>query len=107
MENDVVFSDEVNEFCFFVFPPFFPVCTSFFTYFYCVRDITDWSVEPDIKHFAVGFFNRNRYAPVEVASNSTWLETVVEPAFYLTVDIRFPFFMTFDNPFAEPLFVLV
>ena len=104
MEYDIIFSDEVNQTRFRVFPPCFPAVGK---KFFGVGDVSDRSVKPYIEHFSFCSFYGNRDTPIKVTAYGTWLQTHVEPAFALTVYVRTPFFVIFQNPFAQPCFVFV
>ena len=104
MEYDVVFSDEVNQTCFRVFPPFLPRVGQ---QFFGIADITDGSIEPYIKHLTFGAFYRNGNAPVQVAAHGTRLQAHVEPALALAINIGTPLLMVFQNPLAKPFLVFV
>ena len=98
------FSDEVNQTCFRVFPPFLPRVGQ---QFFGIADITDGSIEPYIKHLTFGAFYRNGNAPVQVAAHGTRLQAHVEPALALSVYVGAPFLVVFQNPLAQPSFVFV
>ena len=104
MEYDVVFSDEVDQTCFGIFPPFFPRIGKKLL---GVADIADRCIEPDIEHFALSTFNGYRNTPVEVTAYGTWLKSHVEPALALSVYVVTPFLVIFENPFAQPGLMLV
>ena len=71
-------------------------------------DVADGSIEPDIQHLAVSTLNGYFDAPVEVAGDSTGLETSINPRLALSVDICLPVtFVLFENPFAQPRLILV
>ena len=75
--------------------------------FLCVRDISDWSIEPHIEHLALGALNGHRNTPIKVTCHGTGLQVHVEPALALAVDIRAPLLVVLKNPLLEPLLVLV
>ena len=60
-----------------------------------------------LEHFEVTDLYWHRDSPVEVTAHGTWLQPHVEPAFALAVYIGTPFFVVFQNPFAQPCFVFV
>ena len=104
MEHDVVLADEVDEACFGVFPPLLPRVGQ---QFLGVADVADGSVEPYVEHFALGPFYGYGDTPVEVAAHGTRLQSHVEPRLALTVDVGTPFLVVFENPLAQPAFMLV
>ena len=72
-----------------------------------VGDITDRRVEPHVEHLPFRPFHRHGHAPVEVARDGTRLQTTVQPALALAIDVGLPFLVAFEDPFAKPRFVLV
>ena len=90
VENDVVFANEMDKTGVLVLPPFFPIIRQ---QFFGVAYISDWRVKPDIQHFAFRTLDRNRYSPIQIAAYGTWLQTSIEPAFALPVNIGFPLLM--------------
>ena len=104
VEHDVVFSDEMEQAGFGIFPPCFPTVGK---QFLCIGDISDRSIEPYIQHLSFSAFNGHRNTPVEVAAYGTWLQSHIEPAFALSVYVGTPFFVIFQNPLAQPAFVFV
>ena len=107
MEHDVVLADEVYQLGLGVFPPFLPVFATLFANLLGVGYVADGGIEPHIEHLAVGTFERDGHAPIQVAGDSTGLQATVEPALHLAVDVRFPFLVAFEDPLTEPLLVLV
>ena len=104
MEDDVVLSDEMNELGVLALPPLFPCLRKKFL---GVGYISDRSVEPHIKHLALGSFHRDWHSPIEVTAHRTWLETAVDPALALTIDIASPLLVSVENPLREPFLILV
>ena len=104
VEHDIVFSDKMDQTGFGIFPPCLPAVRK---KFFRVGDVADRRVEPNVEHFSFCAFHGNRDTPVEVTAYGAWLQPHVEPAFALSVHVRAPFFMVFQNPFAQPAFVLV
>ena len=104
MEDDVVLADEVDEARLRVFPPLFPIIGQ---QFLGVADVADGRVEPYIQHLALGSFHRHGDAPVEVAAHGAGLQAHVQPALALAIDVGAPLLVVFQNPLAQPGFVLV
>ena len=103
VEDDVVLADEVHHFGLFVLPVFLPVGRQVLGR----RDVADRRVEPDVEHLAFGPFDRYGNAPVQVTAHRTRLQTAVEPALALPIDVGFPLFVPFEDPFAQETLVLV
>ena len=57
--------------------------------------------------YGVIAYNKIKVDDGTVTAHGTWLQSHVEPAFALAVYVGTPFFMIFQNPFAQPSFVLV
>ena len=110
VEHDVVLSDEMDKTAFWVLPPLLP-CTPFLRIgiaeFLRVADITDRSVKPHIEHLTFCSIDRYWDTPVEVASDSTRLQTSIEPTLALPIDIRAPLFVLLQNPLFQPRLVLI
>ena len=104
MENDIVFSDKMNQTGFGIFPPFFPRIGQ---QFLGVGNITDGRIEPNIEHFTFGTFHGNGNTPIQVAAHGTRLQAYIQPTFTLTIHIGTPFLMIFQNPLTQPAFVLI
>ena len=104
MEHDIVFSDEVYQTRFGVFPPFLP-CVG--QQLFGVADVADRGVEPYIEHFALGTLYGNGNTPIQVAAHGTRLQAHVEPALALAINIGTPLLMVFQNPLAKPFLVFV
>ena len=104
MEHDIVFSDEVYQTRFGVFPPFLP-CVG--QQLFGVADVSDRGVEPYIEHFALGTLYGNGNTPIQVAAHGTRLQAHVEPALALAINIGTPLLMVFQNPLAKPFLVFV
>ena len=104
MEYDIVFTDKVNQAGFGIFPPGFP---SVRQQLFCVADVADRGIKPYIQHLSFCSFYGYRNTPIKVTAYCTGLQTHVKPAFTLTVYIGTPFFMIFQNPLAQPAFMLV
>ena len=110
VEHDIVFSYEVYESGVLVLPPLLPCAPALgiaLAQFFGVRDIADGRIEPYVQHLSVGTFHRNGDAPVEVACHGAWLQVHVEPRLALSINIGAPLFMTFENPFLQPVLPLV
>ena len=109
MEHDIVFADEMDKSGLGVFPPSLPRAQFRMgvAQFLSIGDVTDGSIEPNIEHLSLCSLNRNRNTPVEVASNGTRMQTTVEPALALTIDIGTPFLVLLQNPLLKPSLVLV
>ena len=103
MENNIILPDKMNHPGLRVFPVFFPFRGQIFR----GRNIPDRGIKPHVKHFSLGTLDRNRYPPIQITGHRTRLQTVVQPRFTLPVNIRFPFFMLFQNPLFQPTFILI
>ena len=104
MEHNVVLSYKVNESGILALPPRLPRVGQQLAR---IGDIAYRSIKPDIHHLAFGTFHRHGDAPIEVAAYGTRLQTHVEPALALPIDIAAPFGMTFQNPLLKPGLVFV
>ena len=96
MEDNVVFTDEMNEAGRRIFPPCFPIAELLWlgiAKLLGVRDIADRRIKPHVEHFALGAFYRHRNAPIEVAGHSARTESAIEPRLALAVNIRTPLFV--------------
>ena len=76
MENDIVFADEMDKAGVLILPPFLPTLGQKLL---SIRYITYRSVKPYIEHLTLCSLYRDRNAPVEIAADSTRLETAVQP----------------------------
>ena len=94
----------MHEFGFGVFPVAFPGVGQ---QFFGVGDVSDGGVEPHIEHFAFGSFDGYGHAPVEVTAHGAGLQAHVEPRLALSVDVGFPLFVAFENPFPQEALVTV
>ena len=104
MEHDIVLSYEVHQLGIRALPPLLPVVRQEFD---GIGDVTDGSVEPHVEDLALGTFHRHRNTPVEVAGHGTRLQTSVQPALYLTIDVGSPLLVAFENPFTKPRLVVL
>ena len=104
MEYDVVLANEVNQTGFRILPPCFPTIGK---QFFRIGNVSDRRVKPYVQNFSFCSFYGNGDSPIEVAAYGTWLLAHVEPAFALTVYVGTPFFMIFQNPFAQPCLMFV
>ena len=80
MEHDIVFSDEVNESGFRVFPPLFPASEALrgtVAQLFCVADVANRCIEPHIKHFTFSSLDRYGNAPIEVTCHGSRLKVHV------------------------------
>ena len=103
MKNNVILPDKMNHAGIFVFPVLFPFRRQVF----CCRNVSDRSVKPHIQHFPFRPFNRHRHPPIQITRHCTGLQTVIQPGFTLPVNITLPFFMLFQNPLFQPIFILI
>ena len=103
VEDDVVLTDEVHHLGILALPIFLPIGRKILS----SRDITNRSVEPNVEHLTLGTLNRNGDTPIQVAAHGTGLQTAVEPALALTIDVRFPLLVTLQDPLAQHLLVLI
>ncbi len=104
MEHDVVLADEMHKTGVLTLPPLLPRLRKKFL---CVGNIPDRSIEPYIEHLTLGPLDRNRHAPVKVTAHSARLQTTINPALALAIDIASPLLMLIKNPFTKPRFVLI
>ena len=105
VENDVIFSDEMDHTRRFIFPPFGPISVFLglrLAKFDRIGDISDRSIKPYIEHFTFRAFYRNGNTPVEVTCDRTRFESTVQPAFALTIHVGSPFLMVVENPVLQP-----
>ena len=103
VEDDVVLADEVHHLRILALPVLLPVGREVLRR----GDVADRRIEPDVEHLAFGPLDRHGNAPVEVAAHGTRLQAAVQPALALSVDVRFPLLVSFENPLAEESLVLV
>ena len=103
MEDDVVLSDEVYHLGLLVFPIFFPLRRELLGR----RDIAYRCVEPYVENLSLGPFDRYGNAPVEVAAHGAGLESPVEPALALAVDVGLPLLVSVEYPVAQKRLVSV
>ena len=104
MEHDIILSDEVYKLGILALPPLLPALRK---QLLGVRDISDRGIEPHIKNLSVRAFNRYRHTPVKVTAHRTWLETAVDPALALSVDIAPPLLVSVEDPLRKPFLILV
>ncbi len=104
MEDDVVLSDEMDQSRGRVLPPFLPILRQELL---GIGNVADRGVEPDIKDLALGPVDRNRNAPVKISGHGTRLQMGVQPALALSIDVRLPFFVLFEDPVSEPWFIFI
>ena len=100
----------MNQSCVFILPPLLPRAPTLrvaFTQLLGVGDIANWRIKPHVEHFSFGSFHRYRNTPVEVASHRTRLQVHIQPGLTLSIDIRAPLFVSFENPLLQPLLVFV
>jgi len=67
MENNIVFPDEVNQFCVLLFPVRLPIFTFTQSPFFGRRNIANWRIKPYVQFLSRSAFNRNINAPIKVA----------------------------------------
>ena len=103
VEHDIILADEMHHLGVFRLPVPFPIGRKVFRGGY----VTDRSVEPHIEHLPFGTLHGHGDAPVEVTAHGTGLQSAVEPALALSVDIRLPLLMPIEYPLAEETFVLI
>ena len=104
VEDDVVLADEMDESRFGVLPPLFPVVGQDF---FCVGDVADGRIEPNVEYFSVGSFHGHGDSPVKVSTDGSRLQSHVEPGFALSEHVGAPFRVVFENPLLEPFLVAV
>ena len=88
----------------FALPPFLPALREEFLR---IGDVADGRIEPYVEHLAFRPIYRNGHAPVQVAAHGTRLQTAVQPALALAIDIGLPLFVPFQDPFPKPGLVTV
>ena len=105
VEDDVVFSDKVEQIAALVLPVATPQLRVALPRgpFFRGRDVADRRVEPDVEHLALGVFDGHRHAPREVARHRAVGEAVGEPAFDLPAHVRLPPRMLVDPRFEAGL----
>ena len=104
MEDDVVLPDEVQEARVFALPPLLPAVGQELLR---IGDIADGRIEPHVEHLALSALYGHGDTPVEVTAHSTGLQTSVEPALTLPVDIALPLLVVLEDPLLEEGLVLV
>ena len=110
VEHYVVLADEVDEARCGVLPPLLPrspllgLCVAKLL---GVRDVADWRVKPHVEHLAFCALYRYWDTPVEVACHSARLQIHVEPRLALSVYVRTPLLVVFQNPLLQPILPLV
>ena len=110
VEHDVILTDEVDESCVGILPPFLPRAPLLWlsvAELLCVTDIADRCIEPNIEHLTLSTLHRHGDTPVEVTRHGTRLQIHVEPALALSVDVRAPLFVTLEDPLLQPVLILV
>ena len=103
VEHDVVLADEVHHLRILRLPVLLPVGREVLR----GGDIADRGVEPDVEHLSFGSLHGYGNTPVQVAAHGTRLQSAVEPALALPVNVRFPLLVALQNPLAEELLVTV
>ena len=103
VEDDIILTDEVDELRLLIFPILLPIGRKVLR----GRDIANRSIEPYIEHLTLGTLNRHGNTPIQVAAHGTGLQTAIQPALALAIDIRFPLLVTLQNPVAKHLLVVV
>ena len=110
MEHDVVLADEVDEARVLLLPPLLPCAPALglgIAQFFGIADVADGSVEPHVKHLAVGTLDGNGDAPVQVAHHGAGLQSVVEPRLALAIDVAAPLLVALENPLLEPALIFI
>ena len=88
----------------FALPPLLPAVGQEFLR---IGDIADGRIEPHVEHLALSALYGHRDTPIEVTAHSTGLQTSVEPALTLPVDIALPLLVVLEDPLLEEGLVLV
>ena len=83
VEDDVVLTDEVDHLGVLALPIFLPIGRKVLS----SRDIANRSVEPDVQHLALSTLDRNGDTPIQIAAHGTGLQTAVQPALALTINV--------------------
>lgn len=76
MKRDIVFAHKLIQFYIFILPPFFVL---FLQELSCDGDVSNWSIEPDIKDLIFKLFNRDRNPPFQISGDTFIPETHVDP----------------------------
>ena len=103
VKDDVVLADKVDHLRVIRLPIFLPIGRKFLGSGY----ITDRSIKPHVEHLSLCPLDRHGNAPIQVAAHGTGLQTAVQPALALTVDVRFPLLVTLEDPLTQESLILV
>ncbi len=95
MENDIVFTNEMDQLCIILAPVVSPLWRKLFR----SADITDRCIKPNIKYLSFCVWQGNFDTPVTVSGHRPALQSIIQPAFALAINIVLPFLMTFQEPF--------
>ena len=110
VEHDVVLADEMYQSRLLVLPPALPRTPALgvaLAEFLRVRDVADGRIEPHVEHFSVGSLHGHGDSPVQIARHCPRLQVHVEPRTALSIDVRAPFLVPFENPLLQPLLIFV
>ena len=110
MENDVIFSDEMDHSGVFLLPPFLPVAEFLglrLAELLGIGDVADGGIKPYVEHFALSTLYGHGDTPVEVTGDGTGFESAIEPTLTLAIDVGTPFLMVIEDPVLEPGLVLI
>jgi len=95
VERNVIFTHELIEPDIFVLPPFFVI---FLKKIGSNRDISNRSIEPDIKNFVLELLDGNRDTPFEIPGDALGPEAHVDPSICDMNGVWRPYFRCFVDP---------
>ena len=104
MENDIILTNEVDKASFRVFPPRLPRLGK---KLFCIANVTDGGVKPNVQHLTFGSLYRDGDSPIKVSAHRTWLQPHIDPALTLTIYIALPLFVSIEYPLTKPIFVAI
>ena len=83
VEDDVILTDEMYHLGILALPIFLPIGRKVLS----CRDIANRCVEPNVQHLTLGALDRNGNTPIQIAAHGTRLQTTVQPALALTINV--------------------
>ena len=106
MKNNIVLSNEVDQFCICVIPIGLPVFLIIDRPLFCCTDIADGSIKPYVQYFAFCLSQGHAYPPIQVPCYCTRLQSSIQPAFALPQYICLPVvLMLLKYPLPQPAFM--